>query len=187
MENFFSKEYNLFFSYGSNMNPEQIEFRCQRPEIFSLAYLPDHEISFHGYTKKWDGAEEGLIYRPGRKLWGVIYKLSFSDMDHLDSWQDARLDGTGPYFQCPSEVIDVQGKTFPVVLYKKDIMGESQLPSEEYLKFIISGAIARSLPESYVADLKKFEFKKTTYPVPLKYKFDRSLLSSHSCDSCDPG
>jgi len=182
MKNFYSDKYHLFFAYGSNMNPEQIAFRCQRPEIFAVAYLPDHKISFHGYNKKWDGGEEGLIYQPGMQLWGVIYKLSFSDMDRLDAWQDARLNGTGPYFQCPAEVINTQGNLYPVVLYKKDILAEFQLPSEEYLNHIVDGAISHGLPENYINDLKKVTTRKTTYPVPLVYKFDRTLLSNLSCD-----
>jgi gamma-glutamylcyclotransferase len=185
MNNFYSNKYHLFFAYGSNMNPEQIAFRCQRPEIFAVAYLPDHAISFHGYTKKWDGSQEGLTYQPGKQLWGIIYKLSFSDMDRLDAWQDARLNGTGAYFQFPTEVIDLQGNSFPVILYKKDILGETQLPSEEYLNYIVSGAVSHRLPENYVAVLEKVATKKATYPVPLIYKFDRSLLVNLSCDCGD--
>jgi hypothetical protein len=177
MRDFFSKDYQLFFAYGSNMNEGQIRSRCQKPEVFAMAWLPDHEVSFFGYSARWDGGEATVMSRPGQDVWGVVYKLSFADAERLDSWQGVRLDGGGPYFHFPTEVTDARGVTYPVLLYKKDILNAGQRPSAEYLGHIVQGALARGLPPSYVEHLRKTQTITAGYPVPKEPNFDPSRLA----------
>jgi hypothetical protein len=173
---------HLFFAYGSNMNQEQIKARCQKPEVLTIARLSDHAMAFFDCSKIWDGGQETLVGRVGEDLWGVVYKLSFSDGERLDAWQDVRLNGTGPYFHYPTEVTAPDGSVYPVFLYKKDILGEPQMPSEEYLAHILSGAVSLGLPEAYIEKIKKTLVKKAGFPVPRKTNFDRSILANLSCD-----
>ena len=173
-----------YFAYGSNMNEEQMRSRGVRPLSVAVAKLPDHRIGFHGYSKTWDGAVETVVPAPGQEVWGVIYKLTFSDADTLDSWQDVHLDGTGAYFLFPAAVIDTEGKAHPVLLYKKDILGAQQKPSREYLDLIVRGALERGLPSSYIEELRRIESRKAEYEVPTPRKSDRALLLRTSCSEC---
>ena len=182
MWDFYSKSFHLYFMYGSNMNDEQIRARCSKPEVFAVARLPDHRISFHGYQRTWDGAEETVVPCAGEDTWGVIYRLSFYDAEKLDAWQDVRMDGAGRYFHCPVDVFDVSGRRFPVLTYKKDVLNTPTLPSAEYIEHIVSGAVFHGLKSDYVKRLRMLEKTKAAYPVPLKSKFDRSLLADLSCD-----
>ena len=115
--NFYSKSCHLYFMYGSDMNDGQIRERCSNPEVFAVARLPDHRISFHGYQRTWDGGEETIIPCVGEDTWGVIYKLSFVDAEKLDTRQDVRMDGAGRYFHCPVDVFDILGFFYPVDLF----------------------------------------------------------------------
>lgn len=187
MRDFYSRSYQLYFVYGSNMNNEQITSRCLNPEVFAIARLSNYKIAFFGYSKTWDGGEESLIREPGEDLWGVIYKLSFSDADRLDAWQDVRLDGNGSHFLYPTDVVDTEGNNYPVLLIKKDMLGKPKKPTEEYLSYIVSGALFHVLPPEYIEKLKKIETKKASFPVPKKSKFDRSILANLSCDCDDYG
>jgi len=184
VKDFFNKTYQLLFSYGANMNSDQILFRCNKPEVFSIARLPDHSVSFFGHSRRWDGGEETVISAPGEDTWGVIYKLSFRDLIQLDSWQDVRLDGTGLYFHFPTDVLTPEGTKYPVLVYKKDILGAQKPPSVEYLNYIIRGATERGLPSAYIQKLWNLQACPSSYSVPLTYTFDRSLISDLSCD-CD--
>jgi gamma-glutamylcyclotransferase len=174
----------FYFAYGSNMNEEQMRSRGVKPLSVAVAKLAEHRISFHGYAKTWDGALETVVPAPDREVWGVIYKLTFSDADKLDSWQDVRLDGTGAYFLFPTEVIDTEGRTRPVLLYKKDILGAQQNPSSEYLDFIVRGGLERGLPSGYIEELRRIESRKANYEVPMPRPSHRSLLLSTSCSEC---
>ena len=182
MWHFFDKRFHLYFIYGSNMNHKQICARCLKPEVLAVARLPDHRMAFHGYTRTWDGAEETVVPCVGKDTWGVIYKLTFSDAEKLDAWQDVRMDGGGRYFHCPVNVFDAIGRCYPALTYKKDVLNGPTMPSAEYLEHIIAGAMFHGLPRGYVEGLKMHEKTLAGYPVPLGSRFDRALLADLSCD-----
>lgn len=176
-----------YFAYGANMNPEQIAARCSNPRVHAVARLAGHRVGFYDYAKLWDGALETVIGDEGSDVWGVVYALSEGDKESLDSWQDARMDGAGPYFHYPAVVTDAAGKIYRVLFYVKDYLGEPTLPSREYLEFIIRGAEARGLPADYIAGLRKIESKPAGYPVPRKRKFTPGGEPASDCSACDSG
>jgi gamma-glutamylcyclotransferase len=182
MWDFYDKRFHLYFMYGSNMNNGQIRARCTKPEVFTVARLPNHRMAFHGYTRTWDGAEETIVQCAGKDTWGVIYKLTFSDAEKLDAWQDVRMDGGGRYFHCPVSVYDTTGRCYPALTYKKDVLNAPAVPSTEYIDHIISGAVFHGLPYGYVEGLRMLDKNRAGYPVPLGSRFDRSLLADLSCD-----
>ncbi len=179
-----SGTHHLFFAYGSNMNPGQIASRCFKPEAYVIAYLQDHKMAFFGHSKRWDNGEATVIPKPGENAWGVVYKLTISDSDRLDSWQDVRLDGTGAYFHYPTVVMDAEGNEYPVLLYKRFFSGESANPSEEYMEAVISGALANGLPADYIKMLKSISTVKASFPVPVIFEHERSTTFGKSCDCC---
>ena len=172
----------LYFAYGPDMNPEQISARCDEPEVFMVAHLPEYSLKFFGYADRWDGGLESVIESPGDKVFGVLYKVNYSDADYLDACQGARLDGTGPYFQFPVEVIGADGNLYSVFTYKKSSFGEATLPSSGYLDYIIAGAVARGLPAEYIEHLKQINSKHTDEPLPRKTDLNKMLVGSHSCN-----
>lgn len=174
----------LIFSYAANLNPELIASRCSKPECIGLARLPDHALAFFDYSKRWDGGAATLISSPGEQLWGVIYRLSFLDSERLDAWLDVRLDGTGDYFLLPTDVIGVDGVTYPVLLYRKFYHGgPQQPPSEEYLATILAGAVARGLPDTYIEKLRRISARKAAFPVPHLFEHEKSAtFGTLSCN-----
>jgi len=176
--------HTLFFAYGGNMVPEQIQARCTKPEVVSLARLPGHRVAFFGYSKVWDGAVETVVPAVDHEVWGVLYRLTISDSNRLDSWQDVRLDGTGSYFHYPTEVIGDEGTRYSVLMYKKDTQADPLAPSRPYLERIVSGARLRNLPGAYVETLARIPTKEPGYEVPKRGTFDRSLLADMACSDC---
>lgn len=172
----------LYFAYGSDMNPEQISARCDEPKAFMVAHLPDYAVAFFGHADRWDGGLESIMECPNSQVFGVLYKVSFNDADYLDACQGARLDGTGPYFQFPIEVIGADGNLYSVFTYKKSSLGETTLPSSGYLDYIVSGAVARGLPDEYIARLKQMDSKATNEPLPRRTDLNKMLVGGHSCN-----
>lgn len=170
-----------FFAYGSLMNEALLRTRGVRPEVESLARLPDHELGFFGHSRVWDGAQETVVRSPGRCVHGVVYRLAFGDGETLDAWQDVRLDGTGTYFHYPARVVSPSGRSYTVLLYRKDIQGEARLPSTEYRDFIVQGARSRGLPPEYVATLEGLPSSKAGFAVPKPSRFNSALLGCSEC------
>jgi hypothetical protein len=171
----------LYFAYGGNMNSLQMAERCRAATPLAVARLADHKIAFFGHSQRWDGAEETVIAAPGIETWGVVYELSLSSLDRLDAWQGIRLDGAGRYFHSPAEVMGKDGSPYSVLLYRKDILGRPQSPSEEYLAHIVAGAHQQGLPLDYVRDLSAIPTVKAGYPVPQPEDVERILRSTTSC------
>lgn len=172
-----------YFAYGSDLNSQQISARCAKPKVVGLARLADHKVGFYGYTVVWDGAEATVIPAPGHDVWGVVYDLSVDDQEQLDDAQDARLDGSGSYFHTAAKVTGQDGTIYPVVLFKKDKLSKPTKPTEEYLDFILEGAVDRGLPAAYVETLRAFESTKAKYDVPRAVGAARGMHAS-DCGSC---
>jgi len=173
-----------YFAYGANMNAAQMAERCSRPVVFAVAKLPGHRIGFHGRSEVWDGALETAVPAPGHDLWGVVYELTFMDLQRLDEWQDARLDGGGNYFHYPAQVTDAAGGALTALLYKKDLLGPARAPSREYLERIVQGATARGLPADYVESLRRTASVPASYPVPDRGDTLREIRVITSCSEC---
>ncbi|MBJ7534623.1 gamma-glutamylcyclotransferase [Rhodomicrobium vannielii ATCC 17100] len=171
----------LAFIYGAAMNPAWLAERGIRAEPVTLARLPDHRLSFHGYTQVWDGAEEAALPAPGQALWGVIYKVSGLDVDRLDAAQGVRLNGTGTYFHYPVEVIDAEGAVHTAVMYRKAALRDERPPSTEYLAYVVEGAKACGLPADYVEAVSAIASVPAAYPVPLKANSGAQTAESDCC------
>ena len=172
----------LFFAYGSNMHPRQISSRCFKPEACAVARLADHTLSFYGDSRRWDGGEPTVTNKPGEDVWGVVYKLTLSDSERLDSWQDVRLDGTGSYFHYPTEVTDAEGNSYPVLIYKRFLSGAACGPSEEFMETVVAGALSRELPAAYLEKLRGIATVKASFPVPRIFEHEREITFGVPCD-----
>ena len=175
----------LYFVYGAEMLSSRIRSRCAAPKAVAAARLADPRLGFYGYSPVWDGGLETVAPAPGEEVWGVVYELSASDADSLDSWQGVRLNGTGAYFHYPAEVTDSQGATYAVLVYKKDVLGEPTAPSQPYLDAVLAGACEHSLPPGAVASLQAIAARPAAYPVP-KFGLARQpgVLPGESCADC---
>ena len=177
-----TKTSQLYFCYGDDMAPGRIKLICQNPVCLGVARLRDYRLVFVGYSKKWDGGEEALVNESGSDVWGVVYRLGYTDGDLLDSRKDIRLNGTGSRFHYPAEVFAPDGTEYSVLFYQKAELGEPKLPSREYLDRVIAGAVDRGLPPEYIAELRNTAARPASYPVPRKSNIDFAVLSGLACD-----
>ncbi len=172
----------LYFAYGSDMNDDQIVSRCNEARFIGTAILSGHGISFFGHSDKWDGALESLVDRPGECVFGVVYEISATDMDYLDVFHAARLDGTGINFQYPVDVTGPDGQVYNAYTYRKSAQSDPKLPSREYLGYVAATAAGRGFPEEYVARLQQLESCPASYPVPKANSLTKAWLAANRCD-----
>lgn len=174
---------HYYFAYGSNMNLAQMKKRCLSPKVLGIGCLSGYKLGFYGYSGIWDGGQETVVPDLESQVWGVLYELQFFDCEQLDVYQDARFDGTGPYFHYPVDVIIEKQGTFDARIYKRNILQEVKLPSVEYLNFIVQGAIQQGLPPDYITLLQNMKTKAASYAVPLVQKSKLSYMNAN-CGDC---
>ncbi|HEY0330864.1 MAG TPA: gamma-glutamylcyclotransferase [Rhodopseudomonas sp.] len=181
---FGKKSHHLYFVYGSDMNAAQIALRCYTPTLVAVARLANHRIGFYGQSAKWGGGEETFVEAPGQDLWGVVYQLSFYDGERLDSWLDVRLDGNGPYFHWPAEVIDANGVSYWALLYKRALLGIQEPPTDAYLEHIVAGAVSHGLPADYIEQLRAIPTVPSEPGMPLSDPRERVIGLDAACGGC---
>ena len=175
----------LYFAYGLNLNPSQMEMKCSKFEIVGIARLPGYKMDFFEYSPVWDGAMETLVPDQETEVWGVLYRLTDYSWDELDNCEDARLDGTGAYFRYPAEIYSDDGITRLAMLYLKSRQGKAAPASTEYMMQVLQGATVQGLPAAYIETLQAIATKPASYPVPRRPACARRNCSTAGCEGCE--
>lgn len=70
-----------YFSYGSNMNAQQMAFRCPDAEAVGPVRLKDYRLVFRG------SGVATIIPESGSHVDGVLWRISEQDEHHLDHYE----------------------------------------------------------------------------------------------------
>ena len=84
-----------YLAYGSNLNIEQMRFRCPTARVIGKGFIPDYELLFKGSKT---GAYLTIEERPGSKVPVAVWEVNPSDERALDRYEG-----------------------FPTFYYKKDL------------------------------------------------------------------
>jgi len=145
----------LYFAYGSNLCEERL--RLVNPSAVSVcvAVLDNYRLVFNGHTNTWCGANATTIEAAGEHVFGVVYRMSSSDLANID-----RQEALGVMYE-RIEVrvrrVDVGEEHNCVVYVKLNRHLPEAAPSPHYKRVIVCGAIEKGLPDEYVRMLEGVE------------------------------
>ena len=137
----------LYFAYGSNMNLDQMAFRCPEAEVVGVVRVDDYRLTFCGSS--YAGVAT-ILPQPGSHVDGVLWRISEADEKHLDFYEGfPRL-----YGKEPIEVTDHNGQKMTVMVYTMNSPFKECLmpPSEGYLGGIIEGCLQNGLDPSSIRE-----------------------------------
>lgn len=147
-DGFFRGEY--YFAYDSYMNQGQATTRLPSAVWISLAVLHDYELAFDRTGSFRPGGVANIRPAPGKRVYGVLWRVSPADLRELDSLQDPRA-----YSRRPLDVFSLTGTpyrgchTYSATPDRPD--GE---PDPEHLESLIEAARDAGLPTEHVAKLE---------------------------------
>lgn len=124
----------LYFAYGSNMNLDQMAFRCPNASVVGVVRVDDYRLTFCG--SGYAGVAT-ILPQAGSHADGVLWRISAADEKHLDFYEGyPRL-----YGQEPVEVIDSSGQRMTVMAYTMNSPYKEcpAPPSQRYLQGILDG------------------------------------------------
>jgi gamma-glutamylcyclotransferase (GGCT)/AIG2-like uncharacterized protein YtfP len=154
----------LYFAFGSNLDPEQMQRRCPGSKVVGLAALRDHRLSYPLTSHDWGGGVAGVHAAHGETVWGVLYDVSEADLASLDGYEGFR--GPGDQHNLYDRETTTVELTRPddgsiprrvrawIYLARQ---ANPARPSRRYLDAIVRGARHHRLPEEYVSALAKTE------------------------------
>lgn len=142
----------LYFAYGSNLCPQQMQKRCAGTRFVAVAALADHRLCFPRISRTWGGGGvAGIVPDPGATAFGVVYDLTEEALAVMDGYEGHPHD----YFRTEINITPVQGSPFTCWSYFANPQdGAPFLPVQAYLAQMISGAEAHGLPQHYIDALK---------------------------------
>ena len=140
----------LYFAYGSNMHPGQMQEHCPGCVFVAAARLPDHRLGFTRPWAAWDGGGVADIQpSPGDVVEGVVWEITEAHREALDSYEEYPT----AYVRKDVVVETFGGKTLTVFAYCALPIGSFR-PGRRYLQSLIEGANAHGLSPAYVAWLE---------------------------------
>lgn len=124
----------IYFAYGSNLNLQQMRWRCPAAEPLGRFYMHDARLVFRGVAD--------CVYEPGARCPGGLWRITPACERALDSYEGV---GRGLYRK---EFVDLTGETggeTKVLYYAMNSTGIMP-PSERYLAAIRDGYRDFKLP-----------------------------------------
>lgn len=143
----------LYFAYGSNLEPGQMEMRCPGHRVLCRARLLDHALAFHGHSRLWDGPVASADPRRGAIVHGVVYELKREDFAALDRAEGyvAPGDERNAYERVQIEVELENGEPLEVFTYLRPEPAASRAPTRAYRWAVLSGMRHHGLPPEAIA------------------------------------
>lgn len=141
----------FYFAYGSNLDEDQIRFRCPDSKLIDVGYVKDYEFKFTTFAKRRNGGVADIVYKTGSKLWGALYELTAGDLEKLDTFEEYPI-------RYGRIIVDVHGKNKiykNVQTYFVNAKTGFYKPSKEYLDLILNGAEKLKFPKNYISEIIK--------------------------------
>ena len=121
----------LYLAYGSNLNLEQMAFRCPDSSVAGKAELPGYRLLFRGRP---GNAHATIEQADGHSVPALLWKVSVPDEACLDLYE-----GFPRYYGKVELPVELKGKTVTVMAYVMQPGFDCNEPSIFYLDTIREG------------------------------------------------
>uniref|UniRef100_A0A8C3G169 Gamma-glutamylcyclotransferase b n=2 Tax=Cyclopterus lumpus TaxID=8103 RepID=A0A8C3G169_CYCLU len=163
----------LYFAYGSNLLKERLQLKNPSAKVHCVARLEDYGLVFGNYkglaSDRWHGGVATIEHSPGDEVWGVVWRMSMSDLESLDNQENVTLRAYSP--------VELPVKTKGQELNCRTYIMNSCVyapPSPQYLKVIMMGAEQNGLPKDYQGKLRAIETNMYDGPLPMMAELERA-------------
>ena len=130
------KNKQLYIAYGSNINLEQMAYRCPRSKVVGISEIKDYELEFRGVAT--------IVPNKGESVPVLIWELDNRDLATLN-----KSEGYPSFYRQEKMTIEMDGKTYEGMAYLMN-RGTISPPSQQYYNTILQGYRENGLDESYL-------------------------------------
>ena len=128
----------LYFAYGSNMDLDQMDYRCPESEVIGPVRLDGYKLAFRG------AGFATILPCEGGSVEGVLWRISEMDERRLD-----RYEGYPRHYDKRTvQVLGKDGAHYKAMVYEMcpPLRDQPALPRESYLNGILLGCRQNGLP-----------------------------------------
>jgi len=147
-----------YFTYGSNLDWEQMKDRCPSASFFCKALLENYKLAFTRRSFNRGCGVADIIESKGAIVWGVVYALNEDELEVLDEYEGCHPEKKKSAYIRKKVTVFIDGdKSNPITVFTYQVQEPSEdhiPPSHEYLQQIISGAQFWGIDIEYIEELK---------------------------------
>lgn len=126
----------LYIAYGSNINLEQMAYRCPHSKVVGTSEIKDYELEFRGVAT--------IVPQKGASVPVLIWELDDRDLPSLN-----RYEGYPRLYRQETMSFKLDGKEVKGMAYLMNY-GELSPPSQQYYNTILQGYRENGLDEKYL-------------------------------------
>lgn len=126
----------LYIAYGSNINLEQMAYRCPHSKVVGTAEIKDYELEFRGVAT--------IVPNKGARVPVLIWELDERDLPTLNKYE-----GYPRFYRQEKMSFELNGKVCTGMAYLMNY-GELSPPSNRYYNTILQGYRENGLDEKYL-------------------------------------
>ena len=130
------KNKQLYIAYGSNINLEQMAYRCPHSKVVGTSEIKDYELEFRGVAT--------IVPKKGASVPVLIWELNERDLPTLN-----RYEGYPRLYRQEEMTFELNGKEVKGMVYLMNY-GELSPPSQMYYNIILQGYKENGLDEKYL-------------------------------------
>ena len=144
-----------YIAYGSNLDCQQMAYRCPTAEPIGKGLLHDYRLVFQGSPY---GAHANVIPEEGQEVPVAIWEISPQDERALDRYEGVKAG----YYTREFLPIEVNGETVEALIYIMTPHNHG-IPADGYLATIARGYADFDLPIKYLNDAVLYSEDRTPY------------------------
>lgn len=126
----------LYIAYGSNINLEQMAYRCPHSKVVGVSEIKNFELEFRGVAT--------IVPKENMKVPVLIWELDERDLPILN-----RYEGYPSLYRQEKMSFELNGRACEGMAYLMN-HGTISPPSPQYYNTILQGYRGNSLDESYL-------------------------------------
>ena len=130
------KNKQLYIAYGSNINLEQMAYRCPHSKVVGTSEIKDYELEFRGVAT--------IVPNKGAIVPVLIWELDERDLPVLN-----RYEGWPRLYRQETMFFELNGREVEGMAYLMNY-GELSPPSPQYYNTILQGYRENGLDEKYL-------------------------------------
>lgn len=130
------KKKQLYIAYGSNINLEQMAFRCPHSKVVWTSEIKDFELEFRGVAT--------IVPKENASVPVLIWELDERNLPALNKYE-----GFPRLYRQEQMIFELDGKSYKGMAYLMNY-GKIAPPSQEYYNTILQGYRENGLDESFL-------------------------------------
>ena len=134
----------LYIAYGSNLNLEQMAFRCPTAKVVGKSELKDYELLFRGGRR---GAVATVEPKAGSTVPILVWEIQKKDEASLDLYE-----GYPNLYGKQMLEVELDGKTVPAMVYVMTPGHSFGIPSDYYSNVIWQGYETAGFETQFLED-----------------------------------